>query len=48
MQEKTSLDRIALAVQDALDSVDAATTRVMLQLMQTGYAIGLADAQKAS
>lgn len=47
MPEKTSLERIAQAVQDALDTVDVSTTRVMLQLMQTGYAIGLADTKKA-
>lgn len=47
MPEKTSLDRIAQAVRDALEITDESTTHVLLQFLQTGYAIGLADGQKA-
>lgn len=48
MPDKTILARIAQAVQEALDITDEATTHVLLQILQTGYAIGLADGQKAS
>lgn len=47
MPEKTSLAIIAQAVQDALDITDESVAHVLLQFMQTGYAIGLADGQKA-
>lgn len=47
MPEKTSLDSIARSVQEMV-SADESTTRIMLQLLQTGYAIGLSDAKNAS
>lgn len=48
MPEKTDFERIAQAVQGALDITGENMTHVMVQLMQTGYTIGLADAKKAS
>lgn len=47
MLDNSTFDRIAEALQDALE-LDMAVTRVMLQMIETGYAIGLSDAQKAS
>lgn len=47
MPEETCVERIAQALKDALDA-DEATAHLVLQLMQMGYALGLADAKKAS
>ena len=47
MPEKTCIDRIAQALKDALDS-DEATAHLMIQTMQLGYTLGMADAKKAS
>lgn len=47
MPEKTCGERIAQALKDALDA-DEATAHLVIQTMQLGYTLGLADAKKAS
>lgn len=47
MPEKNCNERIAQALKDALDA-DEATAKLVVQPMQLGYTLGLADAKKAS
>lgn len=47
MPEKTCIERIAQALKDALDA-DEAAAKLVVQTMQLGYTLGLADAKKAS
>lgn len=47
MPDQTCLERIAQALRDALDA-DETTAHLMIQTMQMGYTLGLADGQEAS
>lgn len=47
MPEKNCNERIAQALKDALNANEA-TAKLVVQTMQLGYTLGLADAKKAS
>lgn len=48
MSKRESLEQIVQAIREMLDNLDNATAMMALQLVQTGYAIGVADAARKS